>query len=476
MLHIRPYPSPLSITQHKPRPWLQLCTLTLCLLSPLNSQAQKLAPSILLNNKPLLATVPKTQAVDRIVAIVGNESISLLELDSRIKLIEYQVGRGNQPLPPPALLQKQVLERMILERAQLQLLREGSTTARLDDVTLDRAVARIAEQNQTSVQQLRDQMERAGLRFNQFREDIRTEILLSRLREREVDSRIQVTENEIDRFIAEQAGLDPNMDSTEYNISQIILALPDQPTADQLKAKRVQADALVERLNKGEDFGTLAAEFSSEYDATTQGNLGWKTGDKLPKLFLDAVTGLKKNQLAPIVRSAKGLHILRLNEQRKTEIQIKSAPVTLTRVRHILIKPNEVISSDDARKKLFELKARLDSRSATFEELARQFSSDGSAARGGDLGFVYPGDTVPEFERVMDALKPNQISEPIQTPFGWHLIQLIERKKDNVSADRQRLLARQFLRERKSDEAFQDWLRQLRDRTYVEYRLDDPAS
>lgn len=410
--------------------------------------------------------------VDAIAAVVNTDVITMRELAERVAMVEQRMKRQNMQLPPHDLLQKQMLERLIVNRAQMQLARE--TGIRVDDILLDRAVARIAEQNQLSVQEFRDQLEREGVSFARFREEIREEITLQRLREREVDNKLQITESEVDNFLAASAG---KMDGAqqELNIAQILVRVPENASPQQIAERKQRAEQAIAQLKSGADFAKVAASFSDAGDALKGGELGWRSPSRLPQLFVDATEKLKDGDIAPLVRSANGFHVLKLVGRRSASLVKAGAgtAVQQTHARHILIKVNQIVSPADARRKLIELKERLDNGAAKFEDLARLYSNDGSAGKGGDLGWIYPGDTVPEFERAMNALKPGEVSQPIESPFGYHLIEVLERKTEELSKERQRLVARQALRERKLEEAYEDWLRQLRDRAYVEYRLDE---
>ncbi|MCE2860320.1 MAG: peptidylprolyl isomerase [Oxalobacteraceae bacterium] len=400
-----------------------------------------------------------------------DRSLTGIRLGTRA-LLSLLLKRQNIQLPAREVLQKQLLERMIVNRAQMQLARE--TGIRIDDLLLDRAIARIAEQNKLTVQAFRDQLEGDGLSFARFREEVREEITLQRLREREVDNKIQITDAEIDNFLAAAAG---NADEaqSEINMAQILVRIPENATPEQIAERRKRADQALAQLNSGVEFAKVAASFSDAGDALTGGELGWRSASRLPQLFLDATEKIKEGEVAPLVRSANGFHILKVIGRRSAGMA-KTGPgavVQQTLARHILIKVNQIVSAVEARRKLVELKERLDNKAAKFEELARLYSNDGSASKGGDLGWIYPGDTVPEFERAMNALQPGEVSGPIESPFGYHLIEVIERKSEEISRERQRLMARQALREQKLEESYEDWLRQLRDRAYVEYRLDD---
>ena len=410
--------------------------------------------------------------VDAIVAVVNTDVITLKELDDRVRLIEQRLKRQNTQMPPRETLQRQLLERMIVTRAQMQMARDSGI--RVDDIMLDRAVSRIAEQNQLSLQTFRDQLERDGLSFARFREEIREEITLQRLREREVDNKLQIGESEVDNYLAASAGKN-DAGQLEINLAQILVRVPENASPQQIAERRKRAETAIAQLKSGADFAKTAASFSDAGDALSGGDLGWRSVSRLPQLFVDALEKINEGEIAPLVRSANGFHVLKLNG-RRTATLAKGASGTMvqqTRARHILIKVNQIVSSAEASRKLAELRERLENKAAKFEDLARLYSNDGSASKGGDLGWIYPGDTVPEFERAMNALNPGEVSKPIESPFGFHLIEVVERKTEEVSRERQRLMARQSLREQKLDEAYEDWLRQLRDRAYVEYRLDE---
>lgn len=404
--------------------------------------------------------------VDRIVAVVNSEVITERELEQRMGFVEGQLRRQGVPMPPRDVLERQVLERMIVDRAQLQMARD--TGVRIDDQMLDRALGRMAETNGMTTAQFRDRVERDGVPFARFREDLREDLLTTRLREREVDAKVQISDAEIDTFLAEQATTTP----MEYLVSQILVRVPEGASPEQIERQRARAEQALAEVKGGADFSKVAASYSDAPEALTGGSLGWRSTDRLPQLFAETIGKMAPGQVSAPLRSPNGFHVLKLDDRRAVagKSAVVGGPVTQTRARHILVRVNETVGEAEARRRLADIRERVAAGSADFAEMARQYSADGSAGRGGDLGWIYPGDTVPEFERAMDGLKPEQVSEPVRTPFGYHLIQVLERRNDEASPERQRLLARQALRERKIDEAYQDWLRQLRDRTYVEYR------
>lgn len=403
-------------------------------------------------------------AVDRIVAVVNDEVITRVDLQQQLSLAIDTLKRRGTPAPPPDILERQVLEQMISQRMQLQLARESGM--RIEEGVLDKTITRIAQQNKLSVEQLREALQRDGVPFTRFREDIRNELLITRLREREVDSKIVVTEQEIDAFIQNASKLEGK--GNEYSLGHILVRVPEQANAETIQLRQARAEQALAQLRQGADFGQVSATFSDAPEALQGGSLGWREASRLPTLFLDALVGMKVGQVSGLLRSSNGFHILKLLDQRG------AAPVIVqqTQARHILVRTNEVISESEARNRLVALRERIEN-GASFAELARLQSQDASAPKGGDLGWLSPGDTVPEFERTMNQLKIGELSQPIRTEFGWHLVQVLARREEDMSKERSRLTARQSLRERKSDEAYQEWLRQLRDKTYVEIRVDE---
>ena len=403
--------------------------------------------------------------IDRIVAVVNNEVITRADLEERFRVATAQLKKqGTQP-PPRDVLEKQILDRMVIDRVQLQLARE--TGLRVDDTELDRALQRIAQDNKLSLPELRATLEKDRVPFAKFREDIRSEIILARLRQREVDNKIVVSESEIQSFITAQQGREQRRE--EFNISHILVTVPENASPEQIQTRRARAEQALQQINTGADFRQVAATFSDAPDALQGGTLGWRDSERLPTLFVDALRPLANGAVAPVVRSPNGFHILKLNDRRGASAQVI---VRQTRARHILIKTNELVPEAEARRRLESLRERLENK-ADFADLARLHSEDASGVKGGDLGWISPGDTVPEFERAMNALAPGELSAPVQTPFGWHLIQVMERRDEDLSQDRRRVAALNALRARKSDDSYQEWLRQLRDRAYVEIRLDE---
>ncbi len=404
--------------------------------------------------------------IDRVVAIVNREVITASELARREKQFVVNLKRQGAAVPPPAVLREQVLDRMINDRAMLQLARE--TGIRVDDLTLDRSVARIAEQNGLSVSGLRNQLESEGISFSSFRQDIREEIILTRLREREVDNRLQISDSEVDTFLAAQGQSIQRIE--EWKVAQILVRVSENPSKQDLTAAQDKVKRIEEALRGPRTFAAVAKEFSDASDRDQGGSLGWRTRDRLPTLFLEAVASLKPGEVAKTIRSPNGFHVLQLEDKRST---LRTQEVAVHRARHILVRVDAQVNEEQARRRIVDIRRRLEL-GADFAQLARDFSQDpGSAPRGGELDWAYPGDLVPEFERAMVALQPGQVSDPVRSVFGVHLIQLLERKREPLTEQRLRTAARMVLRDQKLAEAVADWTREVRANVYVEIKRDD---
>ena len=408
-------------------------------------------------------------AIDSIVVVVNDDVITRRELNNRIKTVTARMKAQNVQMPPAADLERQLLERMIVERAQMQLAKEMGV--RVDDIQLDRAIARIAEAQKATVQDLRNQMEKDGTPFASFREEIREEIIMQRLREHEVDAKIQISDAEVDSYLAAEKAA--AAEQFEINISQIMIRIPDNATAEVIAQRRARAEEVMRQLRVGADFAKTAATYSDASDALQGGAVGWRQPERLPPVFAEALSKLSPGQVTPIIKSVGAFHILKAVDRRSMAEAQAVAAVQQTHARHILIKVTPTMSAADAKRKLAELKERLVNKGATFEELARLFSTDSSASKGGDLGWLYPGDLMPEFEAAMNGLKIGEISDPVETSFGVHLIEVLERKSDDASKERERNMARQALRDRKLEEATESWQREVRDRAFVEFRNED---
>jgi peptidyl-prolyl cis-trans isomerase SurA len=404
--------------------------------------------------------------VDRIVAVVGKEVVTQSELAERRAFAERQLRRQGTPLPDRSQLERQILDRLIIDKAQLQLARDSGI--RVDELQLDKALERIAENNNVSLAGFRQMLEKDGVPYERFREEVRQQIQMQRLREREVDDRVEVSDAEIDQFLAEAKS--DGSARNEYNLAHVLVRLPEQASPEQIETARKKIERARAEALAGADFAKVAAGYSDAPDALQGGSLGWRPEDRMPELFAKAARGMKAGEISGVLRSPGGFHVIKLVDRRGAA---EGPTVQQTRARHILVRTNEVTSEAEAQRRLADLRERIVTGGADFAELARLHSADGSASKGGDLGWLLPGDTVPEFERAMDALKINEISRPVKSPFGYHLIQVQERRAAGLSEERRRMQARQTIKERKAEEAYQDWLRQLRDRTYVEMRLED---
>jgi peptidyl-prolyl cis-trans isomerase SurA len=403
--------------------------------------------------------------MDRIIAIVDQGVITEQELADRIRTVKAQLEKQGTELPPDGVLGRQVLERLIADSLQLQM--AAQTGVKVDDTQLDKTIERIAAQNKMSIEEFRAVLEKDGIPLRKFREDIRSEITISRIREREVDNKLNISEGEIDNYLTTQANRGEEQD--EFEISHILIRTPEDASPEDLEKAKIKTQEALKQLADGASFSQVSASLSDAPNALEGGSMGWRNGAQLPGLFLEMLKPMQKGEVSKPIRSPNGFHIIKLNDRRGGS---SSLVIGQTHTRHILIKLSEVVSEKEAKRKIDGIKERLDN-GGKFEELARQFSEDGSANNGGDLGWVNPGDTVPPFEKVMNALGLGEISEPVLSPFGWHVIQVTERRQQDMTKEASRLKARQEIRARKSEEAYQDWIREMRDRAFVELRLED---
>ncbi|MET0682525.1 MAG: peptidylprolyl isomerase [Casimicrobiaceae bacterium] len=411
------------------------------------------------------ASLDRVTPLDRVIAIVNDEALTQYDVNEQKRVVLGQMKAANVTPPSGDVLEKQLLERLITERVLMQYAKD--TGIRVDDTQVERALVRIAEDNKLSTEDFRKAVEREGIPYAKYRSDIRNEITIQRLREREVEGRVNVSDAEVDHLLATleaQAG-----GEVEYRLAHILVLVPEQASPDQIDVRQRHAETALQQVRSGTDFAQVAAGFSDAPDALQGGTLGWRTPARLPTVFADPVRKMKPGDVSAVLRSASGFHIVKLLETRS-----RNSPTVIeqTRLRHILIKVNETTSNDEARIKIDRIRERIE-QGAKFEDQAKANSEDASAAKGGDLGWVSAGDTVPDFERAMNELKPGSLSTAVRTPFGWHLIQVQDRRTQDVTKERAREQARQALRQRKSDEAFQEWVRQQRDRSYVEIRVDE---
>jgi peptidyl-prolyl cis-trans isomerase SurA len=411
------------------------------------------------------AQAPRALTLDRVVAVVNDEAITRTELESQKRAVAANMQRQGLQVPNNDTLERQVLERFINEKAELQFARESGI--RTDDASVDTALSQLARDNKMTDAQFREALQRDGLSVIKFREELRNDITLKRLREREVEQRVVVTEGEIDAYLANQKT--QGLEKEEYNLSHVLILVPEQASPTQIAEREGRAKQALADLGNGRTFGQVAAIYSDASDAATGGVIGWRSGDRLPTVFADAVKALQPGQVSGVVKSPNGFHLVRLNDKRGGVVK---TVVDQSRARHILVRVNEFLSEADAKVKLERLRDRI-SRGEPFAEVAKSGSEDASNGRGGDLGWLSPGDTVPAFEEAMKALKISEMSAPIRTPFGWHLIEVTERRKQDITDEKSRATARAALRERKAEESYQDWLRQLRDRAYVELKTEE---
>lgn len=401
--------------------------------------------------------------VDRIVAVVNQGVITENELAGQIRLIEQRSSASGAVLPPQAELRRQVLEQMILQLAQLQFAADYGMKP--SDAEIDRAVSDVAQGNGLSSGQLRQRLEADGVSFDGFRHQLEAEIVALRLRERETANSVSISEAEVDAELARSG----RVSAPEFEVQQILLKVPEGADQATIERQRRLADSLAARARQGEDFAQLAARHSESADAASGGSLGWRPANRLPGLFADSVAGLQAGEIAPVLRSPAGFHILRLADRREGKV----LAVELSHARHILLPATSPAEEAEAIRRLEEFRRDIESGQADFAALARAHSRDGSAAQGGDLGWLHPGQTVPEFEQAMQALADGEVSAPVRSAFGVHLIQVLARRSEAVSSEQLRNEARQKLRAAKGSEAYEQWLRELRDRTYVEYRKDE---
>jgi peptidyl-prolyl cis-trans isomerase SurA len=412
------------------------------------------------------AAQPSTRTADYIVVVVNQELVTAVEVAQRLARVREGAARANAPLPPERVLRQQVLDSLIDERVLLSYAREAGV--RIDDAELDRALASVAVQNQIPPAQLRGRLERDGIDYNRFRANIRDQLLVERVREREVQQRIRVTDDEIDALIERERG---SAARSEFNIAQILVTVPENAGADVVAARRARAEAALVRVRGGEDFVTVAREVSEDTNRERGGEIGMRPAERLPDLFVEAVRPLKAGEVAPtLLRSGAGFHVLKLVARRDPGAFV----VTQTRARHILLRPAAQDGTPAAQRRLAEFRRQILAGERRFEDVAREISEDGSAAQGGDLGWTSPGSFVPEFEQAMNALPVGGLSEPVVSRFGVHLIRVDERRNAEIDPRQLRQQAANALREQKYEQAYREWVRDLRSQAYIEFR--EPAT
>jgi peptidyl-prolyl cis-trans isomerase SurA len=401
---------------------------------------------------------------DYIIAVVNSDLVTAGELQQRIERMRAALaGRGGASPPVTEAMRQQALESLIEERVLITFARDSGT--RVDDAEVDRAVQSVATQNKLTLEQLRERLGVEGIDFARFRSGLRDQILLERVREREVIQRTRVTDADIDKYLAERNAVSER--DSELNIAQILIPVPEGASTELLDERQARADAALARVRGGEDFATVARELSEDSNRASGGEIGMRSANRLPDAFVAQVAALKPGEVSPmLLRSGAGWHVLKLIERRDTT----GIRITQTRPRHILLRLSPQLSADVAKQRLADMRAQLERGSATFESLARQFSEDGSAAQGGDLGWVNPGAFVPEFEDAMNRLPVGGISMPVETRFGVHLIEVVERRETTLDTKQVREQARNALRAQKYEEAYREWVKDLRSRAYVEMR------
>ena len=405
--------------------------------------------------------------LDRVVAVVNDDIISGSELDARLQRVREQLRQSGTRPPPPDALRRQVLERLILRRLQLQLARNSGI--RVNDENLNRTIRRIAEQNELTLREFRDALERDGYDFARFREEIRDDIMIAEVRRRRVENQINISRRDIDDYIAMMESRGREADRHRYRIGHILIAVPDGATSEEIGEARAHAERVLEEIRGGADFASMAVTHSDGQQALEGGDLGWRLASDLPTMLADTVLGLEVGEVGEPVRSASGFHLVKLVERQGSQRQM----IRQTLARHILITLDALTDNAEARRQLGVLRERIVN-GEDFAELARIHSDDpGSASRGGELGWTDPGNTVPVFERTMDSLAPGAISEPFRSRFGWHLVQVLERRDRDATETSKRAEARRRLRTRKIEENTQAWLRRVRGEAYVEYRLGE---
>ena len=413
----------------------------------------------------LSANIPLAETLNRVVAVVNDDVILESELSSRETMIVDQLRQQQAQLPSRPSLRKQVLDRLVLENLQLQLAERSGI--RVDDETLNSNLRNLAKQNGMTLTQFREVLEKDGFDYAAFREEFRDQIIMNRVRQEMVDKRVQVTEQEVDQLLASAASF--NDQDREYRLAHILVSVPEAASPEQVQAARKRAEDILSRLGAGADFEQTAIAESDGQQALSGGDLGWRKTGQLPSFFTNVVGQLERGQVSELIRSPSGFHIVKIMDIRGEERHL----IKQTHARHILLRTDALVSEAEAENRLRQLRERVE-QGEDFATLARSHSQDpGSASEGGDLGWVTPGEMVPEFEQAMDQLGNGQISEPVQSRFGWHLIQVLARREHDDTAEYRRNRARESIRQRKTDEELEIWLRRLRDESYVEYIVDE---
>lgn len=411
----------------------------------------------------LLASNVWAAPLDRIIAVVNDEVILESELMDMEQTVRQQLRQRQAAVPPGDILRKQVLERLIMQRLQLQ--RAEQIGVRVGDDALNAALRQIADNNNMTLRQFRDVLEEDGYDFSDFRETIREEMIISRLRKAQVEDRVVVSDREVDNFLATQT-VQAGDSEVEYQLQHILISLPEAASPEEVQQAQEKLRKVQALLDEGGDFGQIAAGYSDGQNALEGGELGWRKQGELPSLFADIVPDMAVGEISEPLRSGSGFHLVRLKDKKSEETHL----VKQTLASHILIKTNELVTDEEAKERLNQLRLRIIN-GEDFAELARAHSDDtGSAIDGGSLGWVSPGVMVPEFQEKMDELATGEVSEVFQSRFGWHLIKVFDRREENMAEEYKRSKAREQIRQRKIDEELESWLRAMRDEAYVEYR------
>ncbi len=452
----------------RPFVFFRLAAVALCaapLLWTSTAQAQSLRPSAQLQWQRGAATSQGPVTVDFIVALVNSEPLTNHEVRQRLLRVEQQLTQQGATLPPRAELARQVMEQLVTERALLQTATELGL--RVDEAMLAQAEQSIAAQNQLSLDEFRRRIIAEGLDQNRLRNELRNQILLQQLREREVEARVRVSESDIDDFIRERK-TSSDLSQLELNLAHVLVRVPETANEEQVKALQARAQRALDRARQGEDFGAVAREFSDAPERDNGGLFGPRTADRLPALFVEQTRDLRPGEIAGPFRSPAGFHLLKLLGKRQAGLPDVS--VTQTRARHILLRPGPQLSQTDAVARLNQFREQLVGGKTSFETLAREHSQDGSARDGGDLGWASPGQFVPEFEETMNRLRPGEVSAPLVSRFGVHLIRVDERRQTALSDREQRDIVRGLVREQKAAAALESWTQDVRGRAFVEFR------
>lgn len=445
----------------------RLATLLLCaqLVGMGAAQAQTLRPSPQLGSVRSAAPSNEPRTADYIVALVNSEPVTNSDVRQRLLRVEQQISQQGAAMPPRDELTRQVIEQLVNERAQLQQATELGI--KVDEATLAQAEQSVAAQNQLTLEQFRRRVAAEGIDITRLRNELRNQILLQRVREREVESRVRVTEADIDDFIREKTSGAQTGD-LELNLAHVLILVPEGTTDERIKALQVRAQEVADRARSGGDFAALARQFSQAPEGASGGEFGMRPADRLPALFVEATQALPAGGIAGPLRSPAGFHVLKVLEKRQAGLP--DMVVTQTRARHILLRVSPQLSAQAAAARLNGYRQQIVSGQTSFQSLAREHSQDGSAREGGDLGWASPGQFVPEFEEAMNALKVGEISQPLESRFGVHLIRVDERRDTPLTQREQREIVRGLVREQKANEALVSWAQDVRGRAFVEYR------